>query len=156
MVYRSLSAKDDKMVVLKKKIKASSLLEVMTASVIMLIVFTVTMDTFTRLLPGGMELADVMKAENVLFRIKNREAEKPGTESYREEEYDWGKVVIERTDYRKGIEKLTLTAFPTHGNRRITYRCPILKKDESVYESPDFVGTVDRDDLVGNFATHPF
>lgn len=109
------------MVVLSRKLEASSLPECIVASVILLVCFLIVMETLTRvMLAERNPIVDV--SVECALRWGHREYGNgkyfPGKYT---REYDWGTLEIELKDYSVNLRQLTLTALPGKGTRTVRY-----------------------------------
>lgn len=104
-----------------KKLRGSTLVETLTASVIFMIVFMLAMNTLTRLLSVDSD-TDYVIIENDLRkcrRILNRSELHPGTRTY---PYEWGEVEVDIHIYKNDILQVEMTTHSRKQYRQISYR----------------------------------
>lgn len=117
------------MLVLNRKLVASSLLECVVAAVIMLFSFGVTMEMLTRILLSGSDTEIGVMVEVTIkevFREYGNGSCLPGKYSRK---YDWGIVDIEVSEYLAALQHLTIIAVPAKGVKAIRYDY-LIKKHE--------------------------
>lgn len=106
---------------LNKSLKASSLIECVVASVILLASFAITMEMLTRV-----TLKESDPAENVRMELALRECRReygdglhaPGNYS---REHDWGTMEISIRDYGAGLQHISIKALPSRGVKVVRY-----------------------------------
>lgn len=118
------------MALLKEKFRAETLAEVLVASVIMLILFGITLDTLTRLSLRGGDLTEEVAAENDMRRVKSREIQGKMREGGKSEIFGWGRMEIEWREYNAAVSVLTLKAVLKKNGGHITYRFLVLKNED--------------------------
>lgn len=113
-----------------KHIAASTLIEVLVASVIFLLLFAISMQTLGKITTKSSVAIEIMEAENkiaMLYR-QSRGAD-IGTSTTKE--YEWGQITAATTRYKdySDITQLTITAYI---NRRATkiVRCYIIENEK--------------------------
>ena len=106
---------------MNKAFKASSLIECVVASIILLVSFAITMEMLTR---GTLRESD--PSESVAMKLALRQWRReygdgrhlPGNYS---REHDWGTVEITIQDYGKGIQHISIKALPARGMKAMRY-----------------------------------
>lgn len=111
--------------ILNIKLKGASIIEAIVASVIFLIVFAISLDTVSRILPGSDSSESVLiEADyrcDMAFAMYSGGEYPPGTY---EEGYGWGKVTVVIATYSEdypGLYRLTISAEPVAGKRKIEF-----------------------------------
>ena len=113
---------------LNKKLVASSLLECITASVIMLACFGITMETLTRVTLTGNDPVLNVSIEMALrqgYREYSDGEHLPGKYS---KDFDWGTLEVEITGYSENLYQLILVAVPTKGIKSVKYNYLVKMK----------------------------
>ncbi len=108
--------------ILCKRILGSTLLETITASVIFMIVFVMSMDTLTRLLTFDSSDSDCVVIENALSKCKRelcRQELRPGTRVY---PYKWGEISVEISTYRGDVFQINMVATGPKEHCKTGYR----------------------------------
>ncbi|WP_099293127.1 MULTISPECIES: hypothetical protein [unclassified Butyricimonas] len=106
---------------LNKSLEASSLIECVVASVILLASFAITMEMLTRV-----TLKESDPAENVKMELSLRECRReygdgchvPGNYS---RENDWGTLEITIRQYGCGLQHISIKALPRRGVKNVRY-----------------------------------
>ena len=106
---------------LNKSLSASSLIECVVASVILLTSFAITMEMLTRV-----TLKESDPVENVKMELSSRECRReygdgrhaPGNYS---RECDWGTLEITIRQYAPGLQHITIKALPLRGMKNVRY-----------------------------------
>lgn len=108
--------------ILRKRLRGSTLLETMTASIIFMIVFIMAMDTLTCLLTFDNSDADYIVIENELRRCQKqlRQSElRPGTLTF---PYKWGEITVEVSSYKGNVYRVDMVATGQKKHRKTGYR----------------------------------
>ena len=106
---------------MNKAFKASSLIECVVASIILLVSFAITMEMLTQV-----TLRESDPSESVAMELALRQCRReygdgrhlPGNYS---REHDWGTVEITIQDYGKGIQHISIKALPARGMKAMRY-----------------------------------
>lgn len=103
------------------KLKASTLLETIVASVIFMIVFVIAMDTLTRILVSNHKDNDFLVIESAFSRcineMKNKEL-KIGEQSHT---FEWGEIYVNISLYKEAVFQVHMQAV-TREKREVNYR----------------------------------
>lgn len=103
-------------------LSGSTLLETIVASVILMIIFTLAMDTLTRLMVLDNEDADYLRMETDIDRCRREICKNdlvPGERTY---EYDWGKIEVDISSYKEEIYQIEMIAITNKQHRQIRFR----------------------------------
>ena len=108
----------------KLKLKASSLIEVIVSSLIMLIAFAISMDTLVRLSSTGSNDEDIVQMEMDIRECvkRNRVKEEAIT-------YEWGEIVITKNDIGNGLVHITYSVNAVKQRKKIDFEKIIIDKD---------------------------
>lgn len=103
------------------KVKASTLLETVVASVIFMIVFIIAMDTLTRILISNHKDNDFLVIESAfnscMHELENKELV-AGENTYT---FDWGEIHINISSYKEAVYQIHIQAI-TREKREVNYR----------------------------------
>lgn len=106
---------------LRGKLRASTLLETITASVILMIVFIMAMDTLTRLFAYESD-SKVLLVESDLGRFRKQLASRELTPAITTFTQTWGEIKVSISPYRSGLFQIELQAFSSKGKMLSCYR----------------------------------
>ncbi|MBE9488436.1 MAG: hypothetical protein IMY73_04550 [Bacteroidetes bacterium] len=109
----------------KLKLKASSLIEVIVSSIILLIVFVISMDTLMRLSITKNNIEDTVQME-----MDIRECIKK--EHFDEENirYEWGEINILQKNIGNNLAHITYYIKMNHQQKKIDFEKIIIRKDK--------------------------
>lgn len=97
---------------IERNLRGSTLIETLVAAVVLLIVFTLTMETLAHLSVEEGEPAEwveIVKAVQACYRQEVR------GEGGKIKEYGWGKIEVRTVPYGPGLWQETLTVVPRRG-----------------------------------------
>ncbi|MGV8094880.1 MAG: hypothetical protein AB2L24_23760 [Mangrovibacterium sp.] len=111
------------------KLKASTLLEVITASIIFMIVFVIAMDVLTRLAVFEEKGVDYVLMENDAGKCYQLMVSgNPGLGEYTYH-FRWGKISVVVTDYKGSVYRAVLKTVPNQGQHQISYSFLLTSRD---------------------------
>ncbi|MDR0961936.1 MAG: hypothetical protein LBM62_05185 [Mediterranea sp.] len=105
-----------------RRLRASSLAETITASVIFLLIFVMAMDTLTRLLTSGGNDTEYVVLENELNRCRRQIAGSTLQPQEYTKTFDEGEIEVSITHYKENIYQIDLSVVGVARHRRIHYR----------------------------------
>lgn len=109
----------------KLTLKASSLIEVIVSSVILLIAFAISMDTLVRLSTTKNDVEDIVQMEmDVRACIKK---EDPDEETLT---YAWGEIEITKKEIGNGLTHITYSVAMDHQQKKIDFEKISTSKDK--------------------------
>jgi hypothetical protein len=106
----------------------STLLETITASVILMIVFVMAMDTLTQLTVFNNEDANGLVVENDLKKCQRQiclDEIMPRAKTFK---YDWGEINVNISNYKVNIYEVDMVAIANNHHRKVHFR--FLKANE--------------------------
>lgn len=115
------------MAILKAKIQASTLMEVIVASLIMLIVFALSMDVMSKLFISMNSDALSIEIENEMNQQISYYSKGSQSIGTYEHIYKWGYISVTINEYDKSLLLLTVTAKSTASKQSIFYNTLIKK-----------------------------
>lgn len=117
---------------LKQTLGGSSMIETIVASMIFLLVFTISLSTVTGLTLREDEGYALIEAERRLADCSGRYCDGTWAQGEYTEEFDWGKITVTITDYGDygQIRQVILRAALNNGRKKLEYRRLVLIKDE--------------------------
>ena len=118
------------MVVLNRKLLASSLLECVVAAVILLVSFGVTMEILTRIMLSGNDAETTVMLEVSIKEVWQEYRNGTGLPGKYSRKYDWGTVEVEVSEYLAPLQHLIIIAVPAKGSRTVRYDY-LIKKNEN-------------------------
>jgi hypothetical protein len=95
------------------------MVEVITASIIFLVLFVMTMDTLTRLAVFGRGDAEYVVIENELNKCRRDMAHRELVPGSRTLTYEWGEIEMNVTPYKANIFQVELTVL-TRDEKKLT------------------------------------
>lgn len=99
---------------IKSKLKATTLIEVVVASIIMLIIFSISMDIVSKLLVSSQVDSNILKIESeIKKKILYYNATSNNNGIYIND-YQWGKIKTSIVDYNENLYKVTIVAIDNH------------------------------------------
>ncbi len=107
---------------LSTQLTASSLLETITASVIFMIIFVMTMDTLTHLMTFDSKSADYIIIENELRKCKRQICLHEVRPEVKNIKYNWGEINIRISCYSENLFQVDMTAKTINKQHQISYR----------------------------------
>lgn len=113
---------------IKKRLPASSLIECMVASLILLIVFTLTMDFLLRLNSRTPEADEQLAMAGAVQQTWHELEARGLPEGKYRRVFDWGELQIVLRPYSEGVDRLTLIAVPQRGAKEIKFHF-LLKRE---------------------------
>lgn len=115
------------MAILKAKIKASTLMEVIIASLIMLIVFSLSMDVMSKIFISMHSDNSSIEIENEMNQQISYYSNGYKTIGTYEHIYKWGCITVTINEYDKSLLLLTVTAKST-ASKQSTFYNTLIKK----------------------------
>lgn len=103
------------------KLKATTILECIVASVIFMIVFVLAMDILTRILISNHKDNEFMVIESAFSRCIHEMKDCELTLGERTADFEWGKIHITISSYREELFLIQMKAI-THEKREVNYQ----------------------------------
>lgn len=97
---------------IRRCLRGSTLIETLVAAVVLLIVFTLTMETLANLTVEEGEPVEWMEIVKAVRECYRQEREAGGAEI---RDYGWGKIEVRTVPYGQGLWQETLTVVPLRG-----------------------------------------
>ena len=112
-----------------KYVKGSTLIEVLTASVIFLIVFICSFSILSTLTPGGNDAAELIEADVRAAALSHEWSDGRHPEGTHTETHPWGNVTARLEPYADypDLQQLSITVVFTRNKKRIVYEQVVEK-----------------------------
>lgn len=124
---------------LHTRLKASSLLEAVVASVLFMTVFTLSLETIGRITLHGEDLHALIAMDNALQNARNEYTQQPHENTSLTREFLWGTLDITLTPYKESqdLQLLRLKAENRHSHQVIQWRQILYNPEKtSNHENP--------------------
>lgn len=106
------------------RLRASTLIETMIASVIFLCVFTISLDTVSRLTLKNNDQSILVEVDYRIKQCRQEFSAKTHRQGSYIREYSWGKIIVNLKPYRNYMDltELTITADVKNNSKRFKYK----------------------------------
>lgn len=110
------------------RLSGSTILETVVASIIFILVFSMTMDILTRIVISNHKDNENLIIESAFSKCKREIRKKSLTTGSEVYTFDWGEIQINITDYGNELFKIEMNA-TTNEKKRISYRYILTQED---------------------------
>lgn len=108
------------------KLKASSLIEIIVSSVIMLIAFVISMDILVKLTTSKSDIKEIIQMEMDIREYISKESIKSETVTYK-----WGEIEVVTTDMGEDLIHINYLITMANNSKKIEFEKIITNKNET-------------------------